>query len=103
MMNEITTSYEAGDVNDLVMHDGSTIRLHKLAKGWDPLDRYSAMNAMHRARQNGEILTGLLYMDRNSSDLHELIRTSNQALNSLGESDLCPGSEVLAKINAGLR
>src|SRR6187549_4052584 len=39
MMSEITTSYEAGSINDLVMHDGSVIRLHKLAKDWDPMDR----------------------------------------------------------------
>src|SRR5215204_1146255 len=65
MMREITTSYEAGSINDLVMHDGSTIRLHKLAKDWDPFDRVSAAAAMQRAKRSGEILTGLLYIDKN--------------------------------------
>src|SRR6188472_4148258 len=49
MMREITASYEAGSVNDLLMHDGSKIRLHKLAKDWDPFDRHSAMTAIHSA------------------------------------------------------
>src|SRR3954470_4592123 len=59
IQREITASYEAGDVNDLLMHDGSTIRLHKLNKDWDPQNRLSAMTAIHRAREKGEILTGL--------------------------------------------
>jgi 2-oxoglutarate ferredoxin oxidoreductase subunit beta len=103
MMREITASYEAGSVEDLLMHDGSTIRLHKLEKDWDPLDRFSAMSAMHRARSKGEILTGLLYVDRDSSDLHNLINTTERPLNSLGKSDLCPSSDLLQKLNASLR
>src|SRR5215204_1654271 len=99
MMREITTSYEAGSINDLVMHDGSTIRLHKLAKDWDPFDRVSAAAAMQRAKRSGEILTGLLYIDKNSADLHSLINTSEQPLNSLGKDKLCPGSSVLDSIN----
>ena len=103
MMKEITASYEAGSINDLVMHDGTTIRLHKLAKDWDPFGRNSAMNAIHHAKQKGEILTGLLYMDKDSSDLHEMIRTTERPLNSLTKDDLCPGSDALAKLNASLR
>ena len=103
MMHEITTSYEAGSVNDLTMHDGSVIRLHKLAKDWDPFDRNSAMNAIHRAREKGEILTGLLFMDEDSNDLHEILKTSERPLNVLNNSDLCPGSAVLDQINSALR
>ena len=103
MMREITTSYEAGSVNDLLMHDGSKIRLHKLAKDWDPFERNSAMNAIHRAKQKGEILTGLLFMDKDSNDLHEILATSERPLNSLSKDDLCPGTDALAKLNASLR
>ncbi|HVQ55924.1 MAG TPA: 2-oxoacid:ferredoxin oxidoreductase subunit beta [Pyrinomonadaceae bacterium] len=103
MMKEITASYEAGSVNDLVMHDDSVIRLHKLAKDWDPMDRLSAAGALQRAKQTGEILTGLLYIDKDSADLHSLINTSERPLNSLGKDQLCPGSSVLDSINKGLR
>ena len=103
MMREITTTYEAGSVNDLTMHDGSVIRLHKLAKDWDPFDRLSAANALQRAKQTGEILTGLLYMDKDSSELHEMLKTSDTALNALGKDVLCPGSDALSKLNASLR
>lgn len=100
---EILASYEAGSVKDLTMHDGTSIHLHKLEKDWDPLDRLSAINAVQRAKQKGEILTGLLYLDESSSDLHELIKTTERPLNSLVEIDLCPGSSALEKLNASLR
>ncbi len=102
-MKEITASYEKGSSKEVRMHDGSFIQLHKLAEGWDPLDRISAMNAVQNARANNEILTGLLYMNSNSVDLHELIQTSDRALNTLKEEDLCPGAEALKDINAGQR
>lgn len=100
---EIKASYEEGSVQDLQMHDGSVIKLHKLANDWEPTDRFSAINAVQRAKQSGEILTGLLYMDPDTSDLHSLIQTSDKPLNSLTKEVLCPGSEALAKLNASLR
>jgi 2-oxoglutarate ferredoxin oxidoreductase subunit beta len=100
---EITTQYEAGAINDLLMHDGTKIRLHKLAKDWDPMDRFSAMTAIHHAKQKGEILTGLLYIDKDSDDLHKMINTTDTPLNKLAENNLCPGSEALASLNASLR
>lgn len=103
MMREITASYEAGSVEELTMHDGTSIHLHKLAKDWDPMERFSAINAMQRARAKGEILTGLLYMDQDSKDLHDLIGTTERPLNSMGNGELCPGSDALAKLNASLR
>ena len=90
-------------MNDLLMHDGSVIRLHKLAKDWDPFNRLSAAGALQRAKQTGEILTGLLYIDRDSNDLHDLLKTSDAPLNALGKDQLCPGSDALAKFNASLR
>ncbi len=103
LMREITATYEAGSVNDLIMHDGTAIRLHKLAKDWDPFDRLSAANALQRAKKTGEILTGLLYMDRESDDLHEMINTSEKPLNSLPQHELCPGQDALSKLNSTLR
>jgi 2-oxoglutarate ferredoxin oxidoreductase subunit beta len=103
MMREITANYEAGSVEDLTMHDGTSIHLHKLAKDWDPFDRVSAANAMMKARVKNEILTGLLYMDTESRDLHELIETTQRPLNSLATSELCPGSDALLKLNNSLR
>lgn len=102
-MAEIKTSYAEGTVKKVKQHDGTYLQLHKLSEDWDPFDRHSAMNAMMRARANHEILTGLLYLNLEGVELHELISTSDKPLNSLKEADLCPGSKTLADINAGFR
>lgn len=103
LAREIVTTYEAGSVQELLMHDGSTIRLHKLEKDWDPRDRFSAMSAIRRSKENGEVLTGLLYFNEDLPDLQEVLNTSDRPLNSLGKAELCPGSEALEDLNASLR
>lgn len=103
LSREILATYEAGSVQDLLMHDGSKIYLHKLAKDWDPNDRLSAITALHKARQRQEVLTGLLYINEDSTELHSTLNTSEIPLNQLEKAVLCPGSEVLANINQGLQ
>lgn len=102
-MQEISVEYGKGSHKQVKMHDGSIIDLHKLSEDWDPLSRQSAMNAVLNAKAKNEILTGLLYVDPDSQDLHHLLQTSDKPLNTLGKSDLCPGSKALEEINAGLR
>ena len=85
------------------MHDGSVIHLNKLSKDWNPLDRFSAINAMQKAKANSEILTGLLYLNPDTQDLHEIINTTDTPLNKLTEKDLCPGSAILDGINDSFR
>ena len=48
-------------------------------------------------------MTGLLYVELEAADLHAHLETVETPLNALGEAELCPGSAVLAKINASLR
>jgi 2-oxoglutarate ferredoxin oxidoreductase subunit beta len=102
-MKTITTKYDEGTLQKVKMHDGSFISLNKLAKDWDPLNRVSATNAVLNARAKNEILTGLLYMNPECSDLHHLLQTNDKPLNSLTKEELCPGSEMLKTINADLR
>lgn len=102
-MEEISVEYGKGSHKQVKMHDGSIIELHKLSEDWDPLDRQSAMNAVLNAKSKNEILTGLLYVNPDSHDLHDLLQTNDKPLNSLTKADLCPGSEVLKEINEGLR
>lgn len=103
MKQEITTSYKEGTSTEVTMHDGSVVRFDKLQNDWDPHDRFSAMSALQKASEKGNILTGLLYVDPTSQCLHETLNTVHKPLNSLNESDLCPGQRVLDKINASLR
>ncbi len=102
-MQEITTSYTEGSSQQVKLHDGSAINLHKLSSAWDPMDRQSAMNAMMNAKNKGEILTGLIYIEPETKDLHDLIQTTATPLNALGKKELCPGASALEEINADLR
>jgi 2-oxoglutarate/2-oxoacid ferredoxin oxidoreductase subunit beta len=101
--DEITAQYAPGSVVDVEQHDGKILRLRKLHADYDPADRLSAMNqvAIHQAR--GEVLTGLLYVDPEASDLHAAMNTTAAPLNSLGVQKLCPGVAALDKLNASFR
>ena len=96
---EILVDYAEGDSKSVQLHDGSSINLHKLTSGWDPTDRNSAFNRLHQSRDKGEILTGLIYIEPASTDLHTVIKTVNEPLNSLTEKDLMPGVAALELIN----
>ncbi|MDZ7784960.1 MAG: 2-oxoacid:ferredoxin oxidoreductase subunit beta [Halioglobus sp.] len=103
MHREITIHYPPGHNHEVTMHDGSTLHLHKMDESLDPFDRLSAIHALETHRRSGSLLTGLLYIDEDSRDLHDVMQTSQQPLRQLDESDLCPGNKVLMSINASLR
>lgn len=103
LRREISASYDEGAAQDIRLHDGSMIRLRKLAPGWDPRDRLSAINAVQNARAEGEILTGLLFLDTETGQLHDVLQTTEKPLNALSQSELCPGGAALADLNARLR
>lgn len=102
-MSEITTQYDEGTSVQVELHDGSHVFLQKLSKDWDPQDRRSVMERIYQAKSEGEILTGLLYIEQNRPDLHTMLQTSARPLNALTEEDLCPGSSALEQINASFR
>ncbi|HWK83016.1 MAG TPA: 2-oxoacid:ferredoxin oxidoreductase subunit beta [Caldimonas sp.] len=98
----ITAAYAPGEVIEVTQHDGSVLRLRKLAEGYDPGDRLAAMTHIAAYEARGEILTGLLYVDAAAEDLHAHLKTVDVALNRLGERELCPGAAALEAINAEL-
>lgn len=103
MQEEITTSYRAGSTHEVTLHNGSAIHLHKISDDLDPFDRRSAMLTLEDYKAKGQILTGLIYMDKDSRDLHDVLETSQRPLNELAAEELCPGNKVLQNINASLR
>ena len=92
-----------GEVTELPQADGSVMRLRKLHAEFDPTDRRGAMNHLTALQAEGEIPTGLLYVDAQAGDLHAALNTVRQPLNALGEKDLCPGAAALRRINDALR
>jgi 2-oxoglutarate ferredoxin oxidoreductase subunit beta len=101
--DEITLDQAPGTVELVRQHDGSYLKLRKLAAGYDPTSKIAAMNYLQERHEAGEIVTGLLYLDREAEDMHDRLGTVPTPLNALGEAELCPGSAALAKVNASLR
>jgi 2-oxoglutarate ferredoxin oxidoreductase subunit beta len=99
----ISADYPEGSVRDVVLHDGGTVRLHKLDPSYDPSDKVAAMAYMEARRERGEVVTGLLYVDPDSADMHEALHTVEAPLNSLNDADLVPGNAALGAVNASLR
>jgi 2-oxoglutarate ferredoxin oxidoreductase subunit beta len=101
--SEITVDYEEGTSTEVTLHDGARIGLRKLAEEYDPTDPVAALPMLARYRRAGEVATGLLYIDRHEEDLHDLMGTVGQPLNTVAEADLCPGASALEAINAAKR
>lgn len=100
--SEITADYAPGFSQEITLHDGSVIHLYKDDK-LDCTSRSSAMSAIQKYQDKGQILTGLLYVDPDSRDFHKIQSTVKQPLSDLSEDELCPGSRALTAINASLR
>jgi 2-oxoglutarate ferredoxin oxidoreductase subunit beta len=100
---EISVEYPEGEVVTVTQHDGSMLRLRKLAADYDPHDRIRAMNFVQEHHARGEVATGLLYVHPHPEDLHQHLNTFGAPFNALGAKELCPGSAALDKLNASLR
>ena len=99
----LTATYAPGEVVDVEQHDGKVLRLRKLHEGYDPTDRVAAMHFVQQRQAEGEVVTGLLYLDAEATDLHAALNTNATPLNALGRTHLCPSQAVLAKLNDSLR
>jgi 2-oxoglutarate ferredoxin oxidoreductase subunit beta len=100
---EITADYAAGTTTGITMHDGSLLRLYKVDGGHDPRDADAAIMTIRNNAATGSIATGLLYINEQQQDLHDVLGSDARPLNSLPMSELCPGSKTLEQINARLR
>ncbi|MDZ4762409.1 MAG: 2-oxoacid:ferredoxin oxidoreductase subunit beta [Alphaproteobacteria bacterium] len=99
----ITATYAPGEIHEVAQHDGSVLRLRKLHEAYDPTDRIAAANYLQERHALGEIVTGLLFVDPDATDLHDRLGTVAAPLNSLEGFALTPGAAALERINAGLR
>jgi 2-oxoglutarate/2-oxoacid ferredoxin oxidoreductase subunit beta len=100
---EVQAEPAPGDVLTLPQPDGSLMRLRKLHTEHQPTDRIAAMNLVQAHQAQGEVVTGLIYVDSDAQDLHASLNTTPRPLNSLGADVLCPGSDALKRLNDALR
>ena len=99
----ITTEYEAGSVRNVMLHDGSWVRLRKLSEEYDPTDRDRAYAHVRERQRAGEVVTGLLYLSGDSQDMHAQIGTIEEPLYNQPFEQLCPGNAELQKLQGRFR
>ena len=99
----ITVDHEPGTVELVTQHDGSVLRLRKLSAHYDPNDRIHAITYLQERQAEGEIVTGLLYVEPDAEDMHAYLNTVDTPLNALAQNDLVPGAAALDSLNASLR
>lgn len=103
LASETLAAPAPGEVLELPQPDGGTMRLRKLHAGYDPTNRRAALDHIQAMEAQGEIATGLLFVDAGAGDLHAALNTVPQALNRLDEAQLCPGAAALEALNQSLR
>ena len=100
---EIVATIAESGVTNVMMHDGSILRFRSVPDGYDPTDRQRVMTYLLEQQNNGEIVTGLLFVDESIGDLHDTNNTSETPLSRLPYEKLCPGAAPLNRLQEDFR
>ena len=100
---EITVSYEEGESMPIKLRGSDTIVLRKLDRDYDPTSRADAFKYLRDRFNAGEITTGLLYVNEERAEMHELMGNVDTPLAKLPYEGLQPGNGELRKIQRRFR
>ena len=95
---EIKAAYAEGEAMPIELHDGSKVVFRKVNKEYDPTSRTAAFRFLRDSVRAGEIITGLLYIDQESEDMHDLSGSVDESLCKIPYQDLNPGADTLAAV-----
>jgi len=99
----ISVDYDPGTTIEVEMHDGSKLRLRKLEEDYDPTDKIHAITRLNEAKEKGEMLTGVLYVNTKVPTFLDLLNITEEPLATLPASVVRPGPEVLEQVMEELR
>ncbi len=100
---EINVEYDPGTTVEVTMHDGSRLRLRKLEPDYDPTNRIEAISRLHGAKEKGEVLTGVFYVNPKAPTFIDMLNVTDESLATLPESVVRPSKEVLEQAMEELR
>ena len=100
---DISVDIAEGAVQEVFMHDGSRLRLHKLGRDYDPTSKIGALTALEEAEAKGEVLTGLLYAHTEKPTFVEQLNLVDEALATLPIDKVRPSRAALEEIMEALR
>jgi 2-oxoglutarate/2-oxoacid ferredoxin oxidoreductase subunit beta len=100
---DIQVEIEEGEVQDVTLHDGSRLRIRKVQRDYNPLDRAAALAALDDAEMKGELLTGALYVSTQKPTFIDQLNLVEEPLGTLPEARVRPPKSVLDSIMEELR
>ena len=100
---EINVEYDPGTCVEVTMHDGSHLRLRKLEEDYNPTDRVVAVSRLMKAKQAGESLTGIFYVNTTQPSFIDLLNLTSDPLATLATERVRPPREALDEIMEELR
>ena len=101
--DEIEVDYDSGQVYDVTMHDGSSLRLRKLKEDYDPTNKAEAVRTLMEAHENDEVLTGVFYIDTEKPTFTDLLNVVDQPLGTLPEAMVRPPKAALEQLMGNLQ
>jgi len=100
---DIDVDYDSGQVYDVEMHDGSTLRLRKLHEDYDPTDKAHAVHTLMEAEEKNEVLTGVFYINTEKPTFTDLLNVVDEPLSTLPESLTRPAKSALDALMKNLQ
>ena len=94
--------HDPGTVRDIILHDGSHVRLRKLREDYDPTDKIEALRLLHETEHSEEFVTGLIYFDPVRDSLAEAAHLPDTPLALLPDEVIRPSKESLDELMASL-
>ena len=95
---EIAVDYAPGTVKEVIFPDGSVVTLKKITRDYDPTDKMAALSLLQEAKNSGQLLTGLFYVNLKNKPLGDVLHIVDGPLAKLTEKDLRPDADALAKV-----
>ena len=100
---DVRVDYDPGTTLEVTLHDGSRLRLRKLEEGYDPSDRARAVTRLMAASREGEVLTGVVFVDPRAPSFVDALGIVDAPLATLPEVQVRPPRAALEEIVAALR
>jgi len=101
--HEIDVEYDPGATINVTMHDGSSLRMHKLEEDYDPTDKIRALTRLAQSQEADEVLTGVLYLNTQVPNFIDVLNMIDEPLAHLPESVTRPPRKVLEECMEELR
>ncbi len=102
-VDELVASIGRKGQTAVTMHDGSVVYFTRTPEGYDPRNRATVFAYLEKHQNEGTVPTGILYIEEDAPDMHEVMGTTDTPLSELPYSLLCPGSAALEKLQEEFR